>query len=42
MERSILNDLVAWNNRPDRKPLILLGARQSEYFENVLHDFQGI
>lgn len=28
MERSILNDLVAWKNRPDRKPLILLGARQ--------------
>lgn len=28
MERNIMNDLVAWKNRDDRKPLILLGARQ--------------
>lgn len=28
MERSIYKDLLHWKNRPDRKPLILLGARQ--------------
>lgn len=28
MERSIMKNLVAWKNRADRKPLILLGARQ--------------
>ena len=28
MERSIYKDLLLWKNRPDRKPLILLGARQ--------------
>lgn len=28
MERFIMQDLIAWKNRPDRKPLILLGARQ--------------
>ena len=28
MEREILNKLIAWKHRPDRKPLILLGARQ--------------
>lgn len=28
MERSIMKELVAWKNRADRKPLILLGARQ--------------
>ena len=28
MERFILQDLIAWKNRSDRKPLILLGARQ--------------
>lgn len=28
MERSIYKDLLQWKNRPDRKPLILLGARQ--------------
>lgn len=28
MERSIMKKLVAWKNRADRKPLILLGARQ--------------
>ena len=28
MERFIMNDLVAWKHRTDRKPLVLLGARQ--------------
>lgn len=28
MERSLFTELVAWKSRPDRKPLILLGARQ--------------
>ena len=28
MERSIYKDLLHWKNRPDRKPLILMGARQ--------------
>lgn len=28
MEREILKELIAWKNRKDRKPLILLGARQ--------------
>lgn len=28
MERFIMKDLVDWKNRADRKPLILLGARQ--------------
>ena len=28
MERTIYKDLQHWKNRPDRKPLILLGARQ--------------
>lgn len=28
MERYIMQDLIAWKNRADRKPLILLGARQ--------------
>ncbi len=28
MERSIYKKLLHWKNRPDRKPLILLGARQ--------------
>jgi predicted AAA+ superfamily ATPase len=28
MERKILNELVAWKNRINRKPLILNGARQ--------------
>lgn len=28
MERYIMHDLIAWKNRADRKPLILLGARQ--------------
>ena len=27
MERFIMQDLIAWKNREDRKPLILLGAR---------------
>jgi len=28
MERAIIDDLKKWKNSPDRKPLILLGARQ--------------
>ena len=28
MERFIMQDLIAWKERKDRKPLILLGARQ--------------
>ena len=28
MERTIYKDLLHWKNRPDRKPLILMGARQ--------------
>ena len=28
MERFIMQDLIAWKNREDRKPLVLLGARQ--------------
>ena len=28
MERFIMQHLIAWKNREDRKPLILLGARQ--------------
>lgn len=28
MEREIMTDLVKWRDRSDRKPLILLGARQ--------------
>ena len=28
MERTIYQDLLKWKNNPDRKPLILLGARQ--------------
>ena len=28
MYRSVMEDLVSWKNRPDRKPLLLQGARQ--------------
>ncbi|MGM9763990.1 MAG: hypothetical protein ACI3ZQ_08230 [Candidatus Cryptobacteroides sp.] len=28
MKRKITEQLVAWKNRPDHKPLILQGARQ--------------
>ena len=28
MERFLMDELVAWKNRPRRKPLILNGARQ--------------
>ena len=28
MERTIMKDLLKWRDRSDRKPLILLGARQ--------------
>ena len=38
MERNIMNDLVAWKNRDDRKPLILLGARQVGK-ANILKEF---
>lgn len=48
MERTIMKDLVAWKNKSDRKPLILLGARQvgktwilktfgQRYYENVAY-----
>lgn len=29
MKRAIYNDLLAWKNSPDRKPLLLQGARQT-------------
>lgn len=37
MERFIMQDLIAWKNREDRKPLILLGARQvgKNYLEGI-------
>ena len=28
MKRQIYNELMAWQNRQDRKPLVILGARQ--------------
>ncbi len=28
MQRNIINELIRWKEAPDRKPLILLGARQ--------------
>ena len=28
MEREILNHLIAWKNKKNRKPLVLMGARQ--------------
>ena len=48
MKRDILENLVEWKNRPNRKPLILNGARQvgktyilkefgEKYFDNVCH-----
>lgn len=48
MERIIYRDLLQWKNNPDRKPLILLGARQvgktyilkefgSKEFENIVY-----
>lgn len=48
IERSVLQKLVDWKNRSDRKPLILKGIRQigktwllkhfgSRYFENVAY-----
>ena len=48
MERSIMQNLLAWKDRSNRKPLILLGARQvgktyilkefgEKYFENVAY-----
>ena len=38
LERELLNDLVAWKNRSDRKPLILKGARQVGK-TRLLHEF---
>jgi len=38
LERKLLNDLVAWKNRSDRKPLILKGARQVGK-TRLLHEF---
>lgn len=38
MQRFILNKLIEWKNRKDRKPLILRGERQVReniYFEGV-------
>ena len=29
MRRTLYNDLLTWKNSPDRKPLLLLGARQT-------------
>ena len=48
MKRLLLNDLVRWKNRKDRKPLLLRGARQvgktwllkafgKKYFKNYFH-----
>lgn len=48
MERTIINKLVSWKERSDRKPLILLGARQvgktyilkefgKRYYDNVAY-----
>ena len=28
MKRTALNDLIQWSNQPERKPLVLRGARQ--------------
>ena len=28
MKRKYLNDLIDWNNDEDRKPLLVIGARQ--------------
>ena len=28
MKRQIYNELMVWKNRKDRKPLVILGARQ--------------
>ena len=28
MERSVMNDLIKWKNKKNRKPLMLLGVRQ--------------
>ena len=51
MHRNAFNDLVAWKSDPDRKPLILKGARQvgktwlmrefgrREYGSCVYHNF---
>ena len=41
MERFIMQDLIAWKNRKDRKPLILLGARQVGKTYIFMRDFWG-
>ena len=53
MDRLVMNDLVKWKNKSNRKPLMLLGVRQcgktyiakqfgKEYFENVAYfNFEG-
>ena len=28
MKRQVYNELMVWKNRKDRKPLVILGARQ--------------
>lgn len=37
MERNIYQQLVAWKNAEDRKPLILLGARQVKVTTYLCH-----
>ena len=48
MERIIINEMVKWKNSPDRKPLVLKGARQvgktwlmkefgKRYYENMIY-----
>ena len=53
MERSVMNDLIKWKNKKNRKPLMLLGVRQcgktyiakkfgEEQFDNVAYfNFEG-
>ena len=48
MERKAMNDLIAWKNKKNRKPLLVYGARQvgktylikefgEEYFDDVIY-----
>lgn len=39
MDRLIYNDLLHWKARTDRKPLILLGARQKRYSNHSVRAF---
>ena len=53
MERSVMNDLIKWKNKNNRKPLMILGVRQcgktyiakkfgEEQFDNVAYfNFEG-